>query len=80
MTVNDFTVLLSGLPHLHKEVTTEDLDDKYLSPVPQKGFLWNVQTLTGQRHLPPLLPALSEYVTSAPSETEVPRPCSEVRE
>lgn len=70
---------LSGLPHSHT-VTTDNLDAKYLSPMPQKGFLWNMQTLTGQWHLPPLLPSLSLYVTSAPSEMEAPRPCSEVTE
>lgn len=45
----------------------------------KKGFCGTCR-LTGQRHLPSLLPSLSQDVTSAPSEMEAPRPCSEVRE
>lgn len=52
---------LPGLPHSHTEVTREDLDVKYLSPMPQKGFLWNTQILTDQSHVPPLLPCLTVW-------------------
>lgn len=47
----------------------------HLCPVPQKAFLWNMQTLTSQSHC-----HLSWYVTSAPLEMEAPTPCSEVKD
>lgn len=66
------------LLHLHTEVTIKVLDAKHLLPMPQKGFLWNMQTWT--KVTCPLHCSVSQYVTSAPLETEVPTPCSEVRD